>query len=155
MNSRVRNILALVAITVSGCASGTQTQLSISALDIKPPPGLESMPRVALGSFVAIHSQPQPEGEAGLNRFHLVTGGIEAKATVTSGPIGNEIAKAGGPQALAALVAHAQPGHSVPELNKNEMPELASPVASAAGSFNADGESVKANGQNWWKPRIR
>ena len=104
-------VVALVCIVtaLSGCSSidklpaGTQVQSSTFGLKVAPqaPDGTP----LTLGSHSLIITTAQPN-DAGpnLNRFEGRAPGIQLRSTVATGPVGEQLQKAGGPEALRELM---------------------------------------------------
>lgn len=110
---RFRAVSCVVAVAfLSGCNAisklppGTQLQSSTFGLKISPQ-AIDATP-FALGSHTTIITTAQPaDGGVGLNRFEGSAPGVNVRSTVTSGPIGSEIEKAGGVPALEVLLRRA------------------------------------------------
>jgi len=99
----------------AGCNSlgdmppGTQYQSSTFGLRIAPQ-AVDSAP-VVFGSHTTIITTPQPpDAGPNLNRFQGQAPFVDVKSTVASGPVGDELQKAGGPEALDRLL----PSRTVP-----------------------------------------
>jgi hypothetical protein len=81
-------------------------QMQISTTGFRVAPQYLDAPLILGQSTVSVQT-PTPEGSGpGLNRNQVKAGfgGIEITSTVASGPVGAEIEKAGGAQALGILL---------------------------------------------------
>lgn len=99
-------------VTLTGCSTlksippGTSIQSATYGLRFSPA-SVDGAPLV-LGSHTFILTTPVPEGSgANLNRFTATApGGITLKSTVATGSVGDELSKAGGPEALRFLLGN-------------------------------------------------
>lgn len=100
-------VAVVFAVVLSGCSGlpeGTQFQSSTFGMRVSPF-SPDATPFV-LGSHTAIINTPAPpDSGPALNRNDVAAPGIRLKSTVGSGPVGEEIDKAGGPEALQFLMA--------------------------------------------------
>lgn len=117
MNCKLYSVVAIAAI--AGCGSieklpaGTQIQSSTFGVRISPQ-AVDGTP-LALGSHTTIVTTAQPEdGGPNVNRFEGRAPGIHLRSTVASGPVGEQLREAGGPQAVRELMS---PGGGAPPLN--------------------------------------
>lgn len=101
---RCAGVLVLILAGCNGLPQGTQFQSSTFGIRLSPlsPDGTPFV----LGSHTAIVNTPTPQ-DAGpnINRYEINAPGIRSKSTVGSGPVGEEIEKMGGPDALKILLA--------------------------------------------------
>ena len=103
-------ILTFLALSfLSGCSSidklppGTQVQSSTFGLKVAPqaPDGTP----LTLGSHSLIITTEQSENAGpNLNRFQGRAPGVEIRSTVATGPVGEQLREAGGPEALRQLL---------------------------------------------------
>ncbi len=92
-------LIVFAATVLSGCKSfelppGAQAQASSVGIDVAPqgPVG----PHVTFGSKAITITTAQPENAPNLNRLSVEAPGIQVRSTVATGPVGEEIQKAGG-----------------------------------------------------------
>ncbi len=109
-------MILIACLTCIGCKSaaealkalppGTQLQSSTTGLKFSPQ-AIDGVPLV-FGSHTSIITTAVP-GDAGpnLNRFEAIAPWIHLKSTVATGTVGDEIQKAGGPEALRHLLGNA------------------------------------------------
>lgn len=87
---------------VEALPAGSAIQYSLSGVQVTP----ESLAPINLGTTTLSITLPQPDGAPALNRYNLQASimGVESTSTVATGPIGEQIEAAGGPEALQALL---------------------------------------------------
>lgn len=124
----------MLGLAAAGCSTleslpeGTSVQSSTLGLRFSPssPDGTPFM----LGHHSFIVNTPTPaDSGPSLNRFEGSSIGTEWKSTVASGPVGEELEKAGGPEALGHLVAPIGATGGVPSLDDvlGDLPAVAQP----------------------------
>ena len=109
----MRFVLVSICIGFCGCQSaaealkalpaGTQLQSSTTGLKFSPQ-AIDGVPFVFGSHTTIITTANPPDAGPNLNRFEAITPWIHLKSTVATGPIGDEIKKAGGPAALRYLI---------------------------------------------------
>lgn len=127
---RRRNLAPLIlaafcVLSLVGCSStrklveslpdGAAIQYSLTGIQFTP----ESLSPLNLGTTTLSITLPQPDGSPGLNRYNLRASlaGVESTSTVATGPIGDQIEAAGGPEALEALLRSRVAAPSLPGTN--------------------------------------
>lgn len=124
-------LLFLSALVPGGCSSLQDlppgTQLSSASWGLKISPADPTGTPVVVGSHNFLLNVPEP-GEPALNRFEGSAPFARWKATTASGPIGEQMKAAGGPEALGHLVAPIGPSN-VPSLSETvgALPAVAQP----------------------------
>lgn len=110
---RYLTVLAFVLTLLVGCSStrklvealppGTAFQSSQTGIQFSP----ESLSPINVGtSFIALQLPPDENTGVAINRANVRASlaGVENTSTVTIGPVGDQIAAAGGPDALNSLL---------------------------------------------------
>ena len=104
--------LVLLSFWCTGCTAieklppGAQMQSSTFGIKVSPQ-ALDGAP-LTLGSHTTIITTSQPaDAGANLNRFAGAAPGVEVRSTVATGPVGEQIDAAGGPEALRQLMSTA------------------------------------------------
>lgn len=92
---------------LSGCKAaqfpaGAQLQASSVGVEIAPQGAIG--PHVTLGSRAVTITTAQPDGAPNLNRFEVEAPGTRLKSTVATGPVGEQLRAAGGPDAIGQLM---------------------------------------------------
>ena len=104
-------LLAIATLAVSGCSSLDKlppgVQLQSSTFGVKVSPSAPDGTPFVIGSHTTIITTPQPpDAGPNLNRFEGGAGvtGATVKSTVASGPVGDQLEKAG--PAIEAVVGN-------------------------------------------------
>lgn len=132
----MRTLIALLLLcALSGCSlldelpAGSQLQSSTFGIRLAPqdPTGTP----LTIGSHTTILTTPPPEKTGpGLNRYELAAPGIASKSTSAIGGVGEQLEKAGGPEALGHLVnpAESRPLIELPRTDTEPEPESETPA---------------------------
>lgn len=104
-----RLLIPLLIVIAAGCSSldklppGAQLQSSTFGLKFSPQ-SVDGTP-LTLGSHTLIITTAQPaDGGPNLNRFEGQAPGVHLKSTVATGPVGEQLQQAGGPEALRHML---------------------------------------------------
>lgn len=93
------------------------TQLQSSTFGVKVAPNAADGTPLVLGSHSTIITTAQPENAPNINRFEGNAPFIKVKSTIATGNVGEQLQKAGGPDALKILLPS-----SVPSVELNRRP---------------------------------
>jgi hypothetical protein len=115
----------LVLTTASGCNTLKElppgTQLQSSTFGVRIAPQAPDGTPLSLGSHTTIITTAQPaDAGVNLNRFEGSAPGVNVRSTVASGEIGEQIDKAGGADALRALMDRTGTNAASPETTLGE-----------------------------------